>query len=283
MKIGIGLPNQVRDVRPHVIPEWAARAENAGFSTLGTVGRLAYPGVMDTVALAAAAGATKSIGLISNILIGPAWPATLLAKEIAAIDGVSGGRLTLGVGVGLRSDDFVVDGLGISGRGNRMDADLETYREVWNGAPVGGGDNPAVPSGTRQVPLLFGGMSPAAYARMARWGQGYIAGSVPAAMAGQFFDAARTAWRQEGREGKPWLVGIAYFALTDPDTGRRKVADYYAGSGDFVDMVVGSMSATPEAVRSTTKAFSDLGVDEFILNPTTDELDDISRLADIVL
>ena len=75
MKIGIGLPNQVRNVRPTVIPEWARRSEEAGFSSLGTVGRIAYPGVMDTVALAAAAGATTTIGLISNILIAPVWPA----------------------------------------------------------------------------------------------------------------------------------------------------------------------------------------------------------------
>ena len=74
MKIGIGLPNQVRGTRPTVIPGWASQAERAGFSTLGTVGRIAYPGVMDTVALAAAAGARASIGLLSNIMIGPVWP-----------------------------------------------------------------------------------------------------------------------------------------------------------------------------------------------------------------
>lgn len=93
MKIGVGLPNQVRNVRPVVIPEWASRAEKAEFSTLGSVGRVAYPGVMDTVALAASAGATSTIGLISNILIAPAWPPVLLAKEAAGIDAVSGGRL----------------------------------------------------------------------------------------------------------------------------------------------------------------------------------------------
>jgi alkanesulfonate monooxygenase SsuD/methylene tetrahydromethanopterin reductase-like flavin-dependent oxidoreductase (luciferase family) len=121
MKIGIGLPNQVRDVRPTIIPQWAALAEEAGFSTLGTVGRVAYPGVMDTVTLAAAAGATKRIGLISNIMLSTVWPATLFAKEIAGIDGVSGGRLTLGIGAGLRPDDFVVPGLGTQGRGRRME------------------------------------------------------------------------------------------------------------------------------------------------------------------
>ncbi|GHA65701.1 hypothetical protein GCM10010372_76720 [Streptomyces tauricus] len=69
---------------------------------LGSVGRVAYPGVMDTVALAAAAGATNRIGLISNVLLGPVWPARMLAKEAQSIDGVSGGRLTLGIGLGGR-------------------------------------------------------------------------------------------------------------------------------------------------------------------------------------
>jgi alkanesulfonate monooxygenase SsuD/methylene tetrahydromethanopterin reductase-like flavin-dependent oxidoreductase (luciferase family) len=283
MKIGIGLPNQVRDVRPTIIPEWAALAEEAGFSTLGTVGRVAYPGVMDTVTLAAAAGATKRIGLISNIMLSTVWPATLFAKEIAGIDGVSGGRLTLGIGAGLRPDDFVVPGLGTQGRGRRMDADLDVYREVWGGAPVGGGSNPAVPPGTRQVPLLFGAMAPLAFSRMARRGHGYIAGSVPAEIAAGAFDQARAAWREEGREGAPRLVGIAYFALTDPDTGRRKVGDYYSATSEFSELVMKGMNTTPDELRATVKAFGDIGADELILNPTTDEIDDVRRLADIVL
>src|SRR5689334_24306649 len=104
---------------PRVIPAWARRAEAAGFSSLGTVGRTAYPGVFDTVALAAAAGATERIGLLSNVLLGPVWPPVLLAKELAGIDGVSGNRLTIGLGIGARADDFVVDGLGPKGLGKR--------------------------------------------------------------------------------------------------------------------------------------------------------------------
>jgi alkanesulfonate monooxygenase SsuD/methylene tetrahydromethanopterin reductase-like flavin-dependent oxidoreductase (luciferase family) len=65
----------------------------------------------------------------------------LLAKEIAGIDGVSGGRLTLGLGRGGRPDDFVVDGLPATGLGARFDDDLEVYRRVWRREPVGGGDN----------------------------------------------------------------------------------------------------------------------------------------------
>jgi alkanesulfonate monooxygenase SsuD/methylene tetrahydromethanopterin reductase-like flavin-dependent oxidoreductase (luciferase family) len=283
MQIGIGLPNQVRDMRPALLPEWASRAEAAGFSTLGTVGRIAYPGVMDTVALAAAAGATSRIGLVSNVLLGTVWPPVLLAKEIAGIDGVSGGRLTLGIGIGGRPDDFVADGLGPKGLGKRIDADLEVYRDVWNGKPVGGGDNPAVPPGTREVPLLFGGFAPNALARMAKWGQGYVGGSMPPAMVAGSFGQAREAWREGGRDGEPRLLAIVYFALGEPETGREKVGDYYSNMGDLAKVVVDNVRTTPEAVRAAVQEFADLGADELIFNPATDEIDDIERLAELVL
>jgi alkanesulfonate monooxygenase SsuD/methylene tetrahydromethanopterin reductase-like flavin-dependent oxidoreductase (luciferase family) len=283
MKIGIGLPNGVRDVRPTVIPEGAVAAEEAGFSTVGTLGRVAYPGVMDTVALAAAAGATRRIGLMSTITLGTVWPASLFAKEAASIDGVSGNRLTLGLGVGTRPDDFVVPGLGMDDRGRRLDEDLETYEEIWDAEPVGGGHRPAVPTGTRQVPLLFGGQTPRAFARMARWGKGYVSGAVPPSLAAMGFEFARTAWREEGRYGDPYLVAIAYFALADPDTGRENIGDYHAGKGIYTDMVVKGVADGPARLRTVVKEFQDIGADELILSPATDELEDVRRLAEIVL
>lgn len=283
MKIGIGLPNQVRNVRPSVIPEWAAAAEEAGFSTLGTLGRVAYPGVMDTVALAAAAGATSRIGLLSSVMLATVWPGGLLAKEAAGIDGVSGARLTLGVAVGIRPDDFVTEGHGPSGRGKRFDRDLQLYRDIWQGKPVGGGPNPAVPEGTREVPLLFGAVAPAAFDRMARWGQGYIGGSVPPELVAGSFDSAREAWRKAGREGSPWLVGLAYFALGDKEQGRRNVSDYYSLAGDYQAMVMSGFRDTAAAVRDVVRAYDDLGVDELILSPGLGDVDEVRRLADIVL
>jgi alkanesulfonate monooxygenase SsuD/methylene tetrahydromethanopterin reductase-like flavin-dependent oxidoreductase (luciferase family) len=282
VKIGIGLPNQVRNVRASVIPTWAAQAEQAGFSTLGTVGRIAYPGVMDTVALAAAAGATSSIGLMSSVVLGPVWPAALLAKEIASIDGVSGGRLTLGISVGIREDDFVVDGLSAKGRGKRFDQDLETYRKVWRGETVGG-LNAAVPDGTRQVPMLFGAASPVAFARMATWGEGYIGPAISTAMVGWAFDAARKAWQDGGREGSPRLVGSIYFSLGDPEKGRSDIYHYYSALPDFLGMVVDGIRTTPDQVRQAVREYEELGVDEVMLNAGTDDLDEIARLAEIVL
>ena len=283
MRIGIGLPNQVRDVHAPVIPAWARRAEEAGFATLGTTGRVAYPGVMDTVALATAAGATTTIGLLSQVLVATAWPGALLAKEAASIDGVSGGRLTLGIGVGIREDDFVVPGHGPRDRGARMDRDLATYRSMWAGEPVPGSPNPAVPAGGRQVPLLFGATTPAAYRRMAESSDGYIAASVPAALASGAFDAARAAWQAAGRPGQPRLVGLNYFALGDPDRGRANIADYYAATPEYQDIVVDGVHTDAESLRDAVKQFEALGADELILGPGTDDLDEITRLADIVL
>ncbi|MFI9386406.1 LLM class flavin-dependent oxidoreductase [Kutzneria sp. NPDC052558] len=283
MKIGIGLPNQVRDVNPTIIPAWAQRAERAGFSTVGTIGRIAYPGVMDTVALAAAAGATSTIGLTTNILLATVWPGRLLAKELAGIDGVSGGRLTVGIGLGGRPDDFVVDGLGPQGLGKRIDADLEHYRELWTGQPVGGGGNPGVPAGAREVPLLVGGTAPVSFARMAKWGVGYIAGGgSPSDVAG-FFEQARAAWKDAGRPGEPRLVALSYFALGRPDEGRAKLHDYYSVMGDYADHVAAGMSGDADAVRATIAAFAEIGTDELILSPGTADIDDVERLAEIAL
>jgi alkanesulfonate monooxygenase SsuD/methylene tetrahydromethanopterin reductase-like flavin-dependent oxidoreductase (luciferase family) len=284
MRIGIGLPNQVRDVRPAVIPEWAVLAEQAGFSSLSTVGRVAYPGVADTVALAGAAGATSTIGLLSTVMLAAVWPPALLAKEVAGIDGISGGRLTLGVGVGGRADDFVADGHPMEGRGKRFDRDMDIYHEIWKGRPYAGGDNPAVPRGTREVPLLFGAGSPAAYKRMAQWGVGYIAPSLPPEAVAGMFDMARSAWREAGRAGEPRLVAINYFAIGDADAGRGNVHDYYRNFGsETADMIAGALRGTKDSILDAVATFRDLGADELILNPGVDDINEVSRLADIVL
>jgi alkanesulfonate monooxygenase SsuD/methylene tetrahydromethanopterin reductase-like flavin-dependent oxidoreductase (luciferase family) len=284
MKVGIGLPNQVRGVRPTVIPRWASLAERAGFSTLATTGRIAYPGVMDTVALAAAAASTTSIRLFSNIMIGPVWPPVLLAKETAAIDAVSGGRLTLGLGVGIRPDDFVVDGRGIAARGRRFDQDLTVYRHLWKHEPVGGGPNPAATSDARQIPLVFGGRAPASFERVARWGIGYVGLAVPAPMVASAFEATRAAWAKAGREGSPYLIATAYFALGDTEQGRANVWDYFRITGDrSARFITDGVATGPGQVKDAVAALADIGADELIFNPTVDDPEEITRLADIVL
>jgi len=265
MKIGIGLPNQVRGVDAAILPGWAAQAEEAGFASLATVGRIAYPGVMDTIALVAAAATTTTIGLISAIAVGPACPAVLLAKEAANIDAVSGGRLTLGIGLGAWPDDYVAEGRPRKNMGPRLEDDIRIYREIWGGAAVGSGTYPAVPGNTREVPVLLGGGVEATYERVARLVDGYIAGGIPAPMVAPSFDAVRAGWKDAGRAGSPRLVAVAYYTIGDIDKGRANVWDYYSSGGEqFAGLMTESISHGADGVKATMAAFEEIGADELI-------------------
>src|ERR1700744_1389676 len=285
MRIGIGLPTQTRDVSAAIIPEWASRAEKAGFASLATIGRTAYPGAMDTAALAGAAAVTSTIELTSTVMLATVWPPVLFAKELASIDAMSGGRLTLGLGIGGdRPDDFVVEGLPARGLGKRIDSDLETYHRVWRGEPVGGGVNAAVPAGTRAIPLMFGGMAPASFERMAKWGEGYIGGSLPAADIQPCFESARQAWKDGGREGSPRLVAIAYFVFGEIDAGGGNIRGHYAAIGDdLAGAISGNVHAGPDGVMAAVESFAAIGADDLIFNPAFPDLKEIDKLAEVVL
>ena len=118
MDIGIGLPNAVRGVDRRGVVDWAQRAEQAGFSSVGTIDRIVYPSYESLISLAAAAAVTERIRLVTDILIAPVRTNTaLLAKQAATIDSLSGGRLTLGLAVGGREDDYEASGADFSARG----------------------------------------------------------------------------------------------------------------------------------------------------------------------
>jgi hypothetical protein len=102
-------------------------------------------------------------------------------------------------------------------------------------------------------------------------------------MVGWAFDAARQAWQDEGREGSQRLVGSIYFSLGDPEKGRADISEYYSVLPDFQGMVVGGIATTSDQVRQAVKEYEDMGVDEVMLGAGTDDLDEIARLAEIVL
>src|ERR671933_353486 len=127
MDIGIGLPNAVRGVGRAGIVDWARRAEAAGFASLGTIDRIAYPNYESLIALAAAAAVTERIRLVTDILIAPLRASTaLLAKQAATIDSLAGGgRVVLGLAPGGRQDDYELGGGDFSQRGRIFERQLE--------------------------------------------------------------------------------------------------------------------------------------------------------------
>jgi alkanesulfonate monooxygenase SsuD/methylene tetrahydromethanopterin reductase-like flavin-dependent oxidoreductase (luciferase family) len=287
MDIGIGLPNAVRGTSGAVFRAWARRAEERGFAGLSTIDRLVYPSHDSLVALSVAAGATDRIGLVSGILLGPLYPPALLAKASATLHAMSGGRLTLGLGVGARQDDFDVAERPFHTRGRDFDAALELMHRAWSGAPVGAASQricPPLPDGER-VPVIFGGNTDAAVQRVVRWGEGWIAaGGGPGAVA-PMIDRVQTAWKNSGRAGEPRIGALAYFALGADavQAGASNLLDYYGFLGEYAERVAEGLLASDQAVREAVGAFQDVGVTELYLVPATASLDQVDQLADVVL
>src|SRR3954451_10719241 len=120
MEIGIGLPATIPGVTGGQLTEWARNAEGAGFSTLGTIDRIVYPNYEPFVALAAAAAVTERIRLTTSIAILPfRESAAMVAKQLATIHALSGGRVVLGAAVGAREDDYEATGSNFHDRGRR--------------------------------------------------------------------------------------------------------------------------------------------------------------------
>lgn len=287
MDIGIGLPNPIPGTSGKTLLEWARRAEERGFSSLATIDRIAYPSYESLIALAAAAAVTERIGLVTNILLAPTRNAVLLAKEAASVDQISGGRLTLGLAVGGREDDFATSGQPFADRGRIFEKQLETLHEAWKGSPVAGSDKPTTPHPVRDsaIPVLIGGHVGRAIERAVKWGVGWTAGGVPPDQIAALAEKVQTAWKAAGRSGEPRIVALTYFALGDRADRKKDeyIKDYYGFLGDFAEQIASYVPATVEALTGAIKLFQDAGVDELILDPTIAEVDQVDMVADAVL
>jgi alkanesulfonate monooxygenase SsuD/methylene tetrahydromethanopterin reductase-like flavin-dependent oxidoreductase (luciferase family) len=288
MEIGIGLPNTLEIDGPTVV-EWARRAEQRGFSTLATIDRIAYPTYDSLTTLAVAAGATERIGLFPDILLAPIYNPIWLAKATASVHAMSGERLTLGLGVGGRPDDFAAMHRDFDGRGALMDETLDLLRRGWRGESlvtenVTGGDIPVAPAlPSSRVPILIGGNGRAAIRRTVEYGDGWTAGGGGPDAAGKMNEQIKSAWHDAGRPGEPRLAALTYFGLSDEQTSRASLQKYYGFLSDYVSFIVEGALRSEQAVKDAVKAFEDAGVTELIFDPTVPDLDEIDRLADLVL
>ena len=287
MKIGIGVPNPVPDTSGDVILDWARRTEAAGFSGLVTIDRIAYPGYDSLTTLAAAAGATERISLMTNILLAPIYTPVLLAKTAASLDQISRGRLSLGLSVGSRPDDYEVTGRDFHRRGRDFDHELEVLHKVWRGEPLAQDSAPASPTPVQdqRVPILFGGRNQKTIKRVVTRGAGWTVGGSGSAQAGPFADNVRRAWAAAGRPGEPRLAALTYYSLGEDaeEASRRYLLDYYRVVGDYAAQIAENAQRSVMQVREAAKQFEDAGFTEFYFDPTVARLDQVDRLADAVL
>jgi alkanesulfonate monooxygenase SsuD/methylene tetrahydromethanopterin reductase-like flavin-dependent oxidoreductase (luciferase family) len=286
MDIAIGLPATIPGTKGPLILDWARRADSGPFSSLGILDRLVYPNYEPLITLAAAAAVTERVRLMTTVLITPLRRAGVLAKQTATIDTLSGGRLTLGLGVGAREDDFQFAPASFHDRGRRFEEQLDLMKRVWSGQPVSEEIGPVGPPPAQAggPELLIGGYTPVSIQRVGRWGDGFISGGVRGPeQVRQLFDLAEESWRDEGREGKPRLVASLYYALgPNADRGGDYIRDYYSYFGPGADDMARSIPSTQEALDNLIRGLGEVGADEVVCWPTVAELDQVDLLAELV-
>ena len=221
---------------------------------------------------------------MTDILLATTREPVLLAKQAATLDQVSGGRFVLGIGVGGREDDFTASGFDFHTRGKRLDAALDLMHRAWRGEPVPGSSQPVTPRPVNghSVPIAIGGQAERAIARLAKYGTGYtLGGGTPQALAGMM-ERVNAAWKEAGREGKPYFWALTYFALGD-DAAAEAEQNLVAYYGDYGGRVWGGALKTADEAKQRVQAFKDVGCDEFIPFMAAPSVEQAERLAEAVL
>jgi alkanesulfonate monooxygenase SsuD/methylene tetrahydromethanopterin reductase-like flavin-dependent oxidoreductase (luciferase family) len=285
MRIALGLPSRVASASRELTLEWVTRADRGPFSSVVVTDRVVSQALEPLSVLAMAAGATQRIRLMTSVVIGPTRETTLFARQAATIDVLSGGRLTLGIGVGVRANDYLATGFDFHRRGRRVEEQLPILRRLWTGEPLSNEIGPIGPQSRARGPeLLIGGYVPAIVRRIAQWGDGYMApgGGEPESML-KMWQQIEQAWREAGCEGKPRWVGASYFALgpNAVEHATRYINANYGYNPDLAARRLRTLPASRLAVEDAIKRQADMGTDELILRPCAEDLEQMELLAEI--
>ena len=287
MKLGVGLPGYLGTlVEPGFVLDWARRADEAGFAALAAHDRPDHDTWEPLTTLAAVAAITKNARLITTTLLLPARDAGLVAKQAATIDVISGGRFELGVGVGVRDQDFSALGSELSGRGRRLEHQLEQINDVWQAAMERGDDTGVLgppPVQRPRPPIRVGGYQPAAYRRAVELGDGYFFGNAGVETMRTKIPEIREVYRAAGRPELP-IGGLAYFAATS-DSARLAQAEanlmhYYGTLAKLFEQLV--LTGDEPTLREKVKGYAEAGVDILYLFPVLPEFDQLDAAARLI-
>jgi probable F420-dependent oxidoreductase len=292
MRLGLGLPHLGALASPLAIRTVAAAAERAGLDSLWAMDRLlspvtprtlAYPGRADgtlpaaqqtvidpLVALTLAATVTERITVGTDVLVAPWYAPVLLARSLAALDQVSGGRLVVGLGLGWSVDEFDAVGVPMAGRGQRIEEILDVLGAVWGDdtievttdheriAPSVMG---AKPVQRPRPPILLGAHSPAGLERIARRADGWLPFGVAPADIERHWNHVLELAAQAGRDP----AELQLVVRADPQLSRPLGRDRPPFTGSC-DQVAGDL-----------ERLEDMGANEVILDfhATATSLDDL--------
>jgi alkanesulfonate monooxygenase SsuD/methylene tetrahydromethanopterin reductase-like flavin-dependent oxidoreductase (luciferase family) len=242
------------------------------------------------VVLAAAAALTSRVRILPSLYVLPMRPAVLAAKEIATLDVLSGGRVTVTVGIGGREKDYRALDQPFERRFERLDEGVATMKRIWAGEPPFAGADPVGPAPVQPggPKLLAGAMGPKAIRRAAAWADGLYGWSMDssAAPVKEQFDLARSAWRAAGRSECPRLVTGFWFSLADGAQAKleRYVYEYMKVAGEARARASASAmkASSPDAIRAALDAIEAEGADECLLVPATLEFSEVDRAAELV-
>lgn len=289
MKIGLSLPTMLGGVDRALLLEWCRRIEGDGYDTLGFGERIAYRNLEMFSVLSAAAAVTERVRIASTIVVLPMHSEVWVAKQSATLDVISGGRYTLGVGVGGRSEDYDALGRPFDRRYGRLDSAVGRIRGIWAGDPPSEGLDPVGPRPVQDhLPILSGAMGPQSIARSAHWADGIAGFEMSPSAAGLALTRSQIidAWEAAGRNDAPYLMTSFWFALGDD--AHTRLADY---AHNYL-AVFGSEMATALAalcsvagdaqVLAAVDAARQAGFDEIQLVPTTTDVAELDRLGELL-
>jgi alkanesulfonate monooxygenase SsuD/methylene tetrahydromethanopterin reductase-like flavin-dependent oxidoreductase (luciferase family) len=290
MRYGVCLPYMERDYDRAKILAWCRAIDAGPFHSLSCGERITGYTCEFRVLLAAAAAVTERVRIVPSLYVLPMHSAVWAAKEIATLDLLSGGRVTVTVGVGGREKDYRAVGASFAGRHQRMDQQVAEMRRIWAGEPPFADADPVGPEPVQQggPPILIGAMGPKSMARGAQWAQGVYAFSLngEAGEIRHMLQLADNAWEAAGRADRPYRMAGFWCSLAD--NGEARLRDYVynylkiAGE-DMAQVVAGMMTRhNADAIRRAIDGYRELGVDEIMFVPATADLAEVERLVKVL-
>lgn len=287
------LPVMEPDLDANLLKRWARLVDEGPFSSLCWGERIAFNNPDSLTLLGALSAWTERVPLVTTVVVPQLHDPVMLAKALATADMLSGGRLTVGIGSGGREEDYRAVGADPKTQTIRDMADrVAVMKRVWAGEkitesvlPVG--PAPVQPGGPR---LLIGATGPRSTRMAAEWADG-LAGitlDLDTGRQNELFDVARAAWAEAGKP-KPHLATSFWFALGEADAARAQVhrhLRHYMNwiPPEFVDAMAPTTgwSGSAEELVATLRKFAAIGTSEVHLIPTSSDLDQVRRVADLV-